>query len=193
MKSTTTYVEGSSLPMRWSEGGGRGTYIAVHGDVPISSATTVQQAMRTHDILLITKNDHQPNTQNHDSKSLHKKKSLTKTKSKNQKAVHKDDNHATVTITMLVDERRQDRRAHQRDLENTGTAGNKTGTHLGMDGKQQSVPRNSSTHLQGVGQSNQFKCSTSDQVSRDWPSRTRSSPCSKCSRSTRQPGNRLHI
>ena len=58
------------LATRQSEGGGRGKYRPLHGDVPVSSATKRQHAMGTHDIHPITKHDAQPKS---DSNSEHTK------------------------------------------------------------------------------------------------------------------------
>ena len=63
-----TNTEGSTLPRRQIEGGGRANNRAIREDVPISSATQPQQAMRTHGARTNTKDGNQPNTQKPDSK-----------------------------------------------------------------------------------------------------------------------------
>ena len=84
---------------------------AVHGDVPVSSATKIQQAMKTHDVHPIT-TDRQQSERTKTTERDHSDK-IAKSQ-----ATHKDDCHHAGTITTLrkkhalVDERRQDPRAH---------------------------------------------------------------------------------
>ena len=141
--STTTHVEGNR---------------AVHGDVPISSSTKIQQAIGTHDIHPITKDGDQPNTHKPDSRNENTKTTTPDGQDTvaEPKAAHNDDNHDTVTITMvtpkntLADERRQDRRAHQRGerAQRQMSRSTRLGEHRRT--KQQSVPRNSRIHPQEV-------------------------------------------